>query len=245
MKNVTIRNELLAAMFTILVGLPVTSSADGRAEYQQTYTEVTGEVLLENDRIVVQKFAVPPGRSTGVRTGASDAALVFVRGGQLTSKESGRVTLWKDGRVVWRDVPERADEDAVNTGSSPVEFVWVTLKPAPATRSPSGQSPKYRYLTYPNIPGEDVLENDLVIVQRFAMIPGQWEGVHAHHPDMLYIFVKGGRWASRSRKHPEPIADSSPDGAVGWMPTMDITEGHESGNIGTTPSDVIWITLKR
>lgn len=40
-------------------------------------------------------------------------------------------------------------------------------------------------------------------MQRFTVNPGQWEGVHAHHPDMLYIHVKGGQWAARSKKEPE------------------------------------------
>jgi hypothetical protein len=28
------------------------------------------------------------------------------------------------------------------------------------------------------------------------------------------------------------------------MPTIDISEGHESGNVGPQPIDLIWITLK-
>jgi hypothetical protein len=28
------------------------------------------------------------------------------------------------------------------------------------------------------------------------------------------------------------------------MPTIDISEGHESGNVGQQPIDLIWITLK-
>jgi hypothetical protein len=36
----------------------------------------------------------------------------------------------------------------------------------------------------------------------------------------------------------------SPDGEVGWMPTIDISEGHESRNIGKEPIDLVWVTLK-
>jgi hypothetical protein len=82
--------------------------------------------------------------------------------------------------------------------------------------------------------------------QLWTTIIGQWEGVHAHHPDMLYIHVKGGRRAARSKgQPPHPYPDASPDGAVGWMPTIDISEQHESGNVGTAPIDLIWVTLKR
>jgi hypothetical protein len=82
-------------------------------------------------------------------------------------------------------------------------------------------------------------------VQRFVVNPGQWEGVHAHRPNMLYIHIKGGQWAGRSRKEPEhPYPAPSPDGKVGWMPAIDISEGHESGNVGKQPIDLIWVTLK-
>jgi mannose-6-phosphate isomerase-like protein (cupin superfamily) len=123
----------------------------------------------------------------------------------------------------------------------------VMLKPvsAPAPLATDGK-PKYRYLNYPNIPGEDVLENDAVIVQRFVVAPGQWEGVHAHHPDMLYIHVKGGQWGARTateKEHAYP--DASADGSVGWMQTIDISQGHESRNYGSEPIDLIWVTLKQ
>ena len=97
---------------------------------------------------------------------------------------------------MWNSAADGADEGSTNTGSTPIEMIWVTLKPVAPSPPRPGWQPKYRYLNYPNIPGEDLLENDLVIVQRFTVNPGQWEGVHAHHPDMLYIHIKGGQWAA-------------------------------------------------
>ena len=115
----------------------------------------------------------------------------------------------------------------------------VSAAPVPGTVPPD------QHLNYPNIPGEDLLENDRVIVQRFIVKPGQWEGVHAHRPNMLYIHVKGGQWATRSKKEPEhAYPEPSPDGGVGWMQTFELSEGHESGNIGKEPIDLIWVTLK-
>ncbi len=38
---------------------------------------------------------------------------------------------------------------------------------------------------YPNIPGELLLENDKVVVQKFIVEPGQWEGVHTRPGDQI------------------------------------------------------------
>ncbi len=216
------------------------------ANIAPTFANLQGEVVLENPRVLVQKFIIEPGQSTGLHTHPGNQLLVFIKGGVLRS-ESGRSTLWKDGRVLWQNATDRADGGSTNTGSTPIEIICVYLKPVVSVAAPPADGkPKYQYLNYPNIPGEDLLENDFVIVQRFIVNPGQWEGVHAHHPDMLYIHIKGGQWAARSKREPEhPYPEPSPDGEVGWMATIPLSEGHESGNIGKNPIDLIWVTLKQ
>jgi quercetin dioxygenase-like cupin family protein len=209
-----------------------------------TYADLHGEVVLDNERVLVQKLVIEPGQSTGARTNSVDQLLVFIKGGVLKSA-AGRSILWKDGRVQWRSGADRSDAGAVNSGTTPIEIICVSLKPVVSPTKMPANGPKYRYLNYPNIPGEDLLENDQVIVQRFVVNPGQWEGVHAHHPDMLYIHIKGGQWGARSKSEPEHAYPApSPDGEVGWMPTIDISEGHESRNIGKEPIDLVWVTLK-
>jgi quercetin dioxygenase-like cupin family protein len=211
-----------------------------------SFAKLQGEVVLDNARVIVHRYVIEPGQTTGRHTHPGDQLLVFIRGGVLRSDATGRSTLWRDGRVIWQSATEPADAGSTNTGTTPIVIICVTLKPVKAVASAPGQKPKYQYLNYPNIPGEDLLENDLVIVQRFTVNPGQWEGVHAHHPDMLYIHVRGGQWAARSKKEPEhPYPAPSPDGGVGWMPAIDLSEGHESGNIGANPIDLIWVTLKQ
>jgi len=215
------------------------------------YAGLHGTVQLDNERVLVQKLVIPAGVSTGRPVHGGDQLQVFIRGGVFKSLSTGRETLWKPGRVVWHDEPDPSDHGYINTGAAPIEMIWVSVKSwipiaaVPAVGADQATA-KYAYLNYPLIPGEDLLENEQVIVQRFLVDAGQWEGVHAHHPDMLYIHVKGGQWGARSYAEPEhPYDHPAADGEVGWMPTIDISEGHESGNIGSEPIDLIWVTLKR
>ena len=238
--------QLHARLAWLLLTLPVTGPAVAAAERDAVYADLRSELLLENDRVLVERFVLAPGQATGRHTHPEDQLLVFVKGGVLRSVETGRSTLWREGRVAWYGAGEAADAGSRNAGPAAIVMICVTVKPVarPGASTP-GAPPADPHLNYPNIPGEDLLENARVIVQRFTVDPGQWEGVHAHRPNMLYIHIKGGQWAARSRHEPEhPYPDPSPDGEVGWMPTIDIREGHESGNIGPQPIDLIWVTLK-
>ena len=51
--------------------------------------------------------------------------------------------------------------------------------------------------SYPNIPGRTLLENDKVVVQRFSFPPNQWEGVHAHPANQIYIHLTDAHWKVR------------------------------------------------
>jgi hypothetical protein len=238
------RPALLIALFAGVSGSGIAAESGKSAA---TYANLAGEVVLENERVLVQKFIVPPGQSTGVHRHPADQLLVFINGGVLRSA-AGRSTLWREGRVQWESTATRADEGSINTGTTPIEMICVSLKPVPSppVAAAPAHDPQDLHLNYPNIPGEDLLENDSVIVQRFLVNPGQWEGVHAHRPNMLYIHIKGGQWAARSKSEPEHAYPApTPDGKVGWMPTIALSEGHESGNIGKNSIDLIWVTLKK
>jgi len=246
-----LRTKLLySSLMAMLCLLPLA------AEPMNTVTafaNLKGEVLLDNARVHVQRFVIKPGQATGAHSHRDGQLLIYIRGGVLKDS-TGRAIVWKDGRVQWFDGDSRpggasggangVDAGATNSGSTDIEIVCVTLKPLAADAKPPAH--KVEPLGYPNIPGEDLLENDFVIVQRFLVKPGQWEGVHAHQPNMLFVHVKGGQWAARSKREPEhAYPHPSPDGEVGWMDTIDINVGHESGNIGPDPIDLIWVSLRK
>ncbi len=247
MKSRSARTKLCALLLLGCAALPARGIGAESPGSDPSYAGLQGEMLLDNARVLVQKFLIQPGQSTGRHMHPADQLLVFIKGGVLRSQSTGRSTVWRDGRIVWQNATDPADEGSINAGSTPIEMDLVTLKPvAQSAAAAAGGRPKYQYLNYPNIPGEDLLENDQVIVQRFTVEPGQWEGVHAHCPDMLFIHIKGGQWAAKTYKEAEhPYPHPSPDGEVGWMPTIDIGVGHQSGNIGKSPIDLVWVTLKK
>ena len=75
-------------------------------------------------------------------------------------------------------------------------------------------------LTYPNLAnpvGEVLLENERVVVQRLVVGPGQWEGVHSHPGNQVYVHVKGGEWSGRGSGEESYSGSVSADGSVWWM----------------------------
>ena len=102
-------------------------------------------------------------------------------------------------------------------------------------------------LTYPDLDdpdGEVVLSNNHVVLQRLVVPAGKWEGVHSHPGNQIYVHIKGGEWSGRLGGEVEYWGEVDEDGAVGWMDAIPMDAGHESGNTGDTPIDLIYVTLK-
>jgi hypothetical protein len=112
----------------------------------------------------------------------------------------------------------------------------------PLASSPVARTQSF-HQHYPNIPGEVLFENDKVVVQRYVVQPGQWEGVHTHSGNQLYVHIKGGEWTMRYGDRKETSV--ARDGSVGWMEKVTLGQDHESGNTGKTPIEFLWITLKQ
>ena len=50
---------------------------------------------------------------------------------------------------------------------------------------------------YPNIPTEFTFENDRALVQKVVLQPGEWEGIHSHSGNQLYIMLTVGETTVR------------------------------------------------
>ena len=104
--------------------------------------------------------------------------------------------------------------------------------------------------TYPNIDGETLLEDDRVIVQRFVLEPGQWEGVHEHPEHQLVIVVNGTdeltyRIGDSNRIFTRDNDEELERITSFWRPgPVLLSDDHESGNTGTRPLEWIAITFK-
>jgi len=102
-------------------------------------------------------------------------------------------------------------------------------------------------LNYPNIEDSDgrvVLTNDRVVLQRLVVPAGKWEGIHSHPGNQIYVHIHGGEWSGRLGGKLEYSGTISSDGGVGWMEAIPLSAGHNSGNTGDTPIDLIYVTLK-
>jgi quercetin dioxygenase-like cupin family protein len=102
-------------------------------------------------------------------------------------------------------------------------------------------------LTYPNLDnprGEVLLENEHVVLQRLVVGPGEWEGIHSHPSNQVYIHIKGGTWSERRSGVQSPASLYSEAGSVGWVEAVEPGVGHEYGNVGDTTIDIVLVTLK-
>src|SRR5579871_6647146 len=119
-------SSLPAALCCLVALVPRSEGRALAAEAAQApalYALLPGEVTLDNEQVRVERFRLAPGQSTGAFRPHGDQLLVFIRGGVLASKATGRATLWRDGRVAWHAAAEPGDEGVTNTGPAAVDFL--------------------------------------------------------------------------------------------------------------------------
>jgi len=252
------RRSLALSTVLLLLLTATTSSARDRTGSEQvpktdkqfllTYPNLEnsdGDVVLENEHVVLQRLVVGPGEWEGIHSHPGNQLYVHIKGGEWSGRIGGKSEysgiVSEDGEVGWMDaIPLSAGHESGNTGDTPIDLIYVTLKGDAPIAPEVEHAPQH----YPNIPLELLLENDRMIVQRVQVEPGQWEGIHSHPGNQVFIHIKGGIWSGRRGGVQYPPSPPRETGAVGWMDAIDISEGHESGNTGDTTIDLIWITLK-
>ena len=204
-----------------------------------------GEVVLENEHVVLQRLIVGPGEWEGVHSHPGNQIYVHIKGGEWSGRIGGKpdysAEVAEDGAVGWMDaIPLSAGHDSGNTGDTPIDLIYVTMKGDGPIAPELRQVPQ----VYPNVPLELLLENDLMIVQRVWIEPGQWTGIHGHLGNQVYIHVKGGIWSERRNGVQSPPSPFSEAGSVGWVDAVDLEKGHEHGNTGDTTMHLVLVTLK-
>ena len=217
-------------------------------EFLLTYPNLEApysEVVLENDYVVLQRLVVPAGEWEGIHSHPGNQLYVHIKGGEWSGRIGGKSEysgmVDEDGAVGWMDtIPLSAGHESGNTGDTPIDLIYVTLK----GDSPIAPEAEHAPQIYPNIPLELLLENDRVIVQRVQVEPGEWEGIHSHPGNQIFIHIKGGTWSGRTGGVQSPNMTVREAGSVGWMDAIPLSAEHESGNTGDTTIDLVWITLK-
>ena len=207
--------------------------------------EPEGVVVLENEHVVLQRLIVGPGEWEGVHSHPGNQIYVQIVGGEWSGRIAGKpeysAEVDEDGAVGWMDaIPLSAEHDSGNTGNTTIDLIYVTLKGDGPIAPEIRQVPQ----AYPDISLELLLENDLAIVQRLMIKPGQWTGIHSHPGNQIYIYIKGGIWSARRNGEQSPPAAFSEAGSVGWVDAIDLKEGHNHGNTGDTTMHLVLVTLK-
>ena len=221
---------------------------EANKKYLLTYPsleDTNGKVILENEHVVLQRLVVPAGEWEGIHSHPGNQLYVHIEGGEwsgrLGGKEEYAGEMSDTGSVGWMDaIPLSAGHESGNTGDEPIDLIYVTLKGDMPIAPDKEHSPQI----YPNIPLELLLENDRMIVQRVQVKPGEWEGIHSHPGNQIFIHIKGGTWAGKTHGVQSSKVTVREAGAVGWMDAIPMSEGHESGNVGNSTIDLVWVTLK-
>lgn len=105
---------------------------------QQYYPNIPGEILLDDDRVVVQHFVQEPGVWEGPHSHPEyQLVIVLNSSNEVTILQNGKETVltYPDEQperipVWWRPGPvELSDQhDSANTGDQPIEWIAITFK---------------------------------------------------------------------------------------------------------------------
>jgi len=111
------------------------SSGVSATDFGQTYPNIEGETLLEDERVKVQRFVLQPGQWEGIHAHPKNQLVIVVRSSdEVTTRFSDKETVFSGGpagmSAFWRPGPVEISEqhESGNTGSTPLEWIAITFK---------------------------------------------------------------------------------------------------------------------
>lgn len=106
-------------------------TAHAAPQCKQSYPNIPGKVLLENDRFIVQRFIFPPGQWEGVHAHPPHQIYIHIKGGKWKVRYGQRVQNVDSptgSAGFFGPVSLGEDHESMNAGSEPIDLIWVTLK---------------------------------------------------------------------------------------------------------------------
>ncbi len=99
----------------------------------QVYPNVPMELLLENERMIVQRGQVEPGQWTGIHSHPGNQVYLHIKGGVWSERRNGVQSppepFAEAGSVGWTDAVDLSEgHESGNTGDTTIDFVLVTIK---------------------------------------------------------------------------------------------------------------------
>ena len=115
---------------TLKSDMPVAPEAE---HLPQAFPDIQPTLVLENDRMIVQRVMIEPGQWTGVHGHPGNQVFVVTRGGIRSERRGGlphgASTELQAGSVGWLDALGPDDvHDVGNTGDTTMEIVLVSIK---------------------------------------------------------------------------------------------------------------------
>ena len=105
----------------------------GNDHSPQVYPEVPLELVLDNDRMIVQRLHLEPGHWTGAHSHPGNQVYIHIKGGTFSERSGGGTVApprsLAAGSVGWIDATGTGDQhDVGNAGDTAIELVLVTIK---------------------------------------------------------------------------------------------------------------------
>ena len=115
---------------TLKEDAPATPDVD---HAEQIYPHIPLALLLENDRMIVQRVQVEPGKWEGIHSHPGNQLYIHINGGVWSERRGGEQLdpspFSETGSVGWMDAVDLSEEhESGNTGDTTIDLIWVTLK---------------------------------------------------------------------------------------------------------------------